>query len=77
MGIFVGFFENPTAFAGGWLVPVPWAIADLSYATDGAGELQLPLASTGGAPLSLYVQAVILNGSTLELSNALEVEIGI
>jgi len=74
--LFAGFSNNPTAFKGGQLVPVPWAL-DTLLLLDGSGSLTLPVPG-GLGPLTMYVQYVYVDGGQAlgyGLSNALQVEL--
>ena len=67
---------NPTPFAGGHLVPVPFLPAAALYA-DAKGEVFLPGIPGGGGPLVLYLQALHQDPALpakIGISNGLEVE---
>lgn len=71
-----GLSGNPTPFKGGTLVPFPWNTL-LALATDGAGELTIAGVPGGGGPLSLYIQAFVMDGSQPQgftISNALRAD---
>ena len=75
--LFIGLANNPTPFKGGLLVPFP-ALIDITFVTNGAGELSFPVAG-GGGPLTVYAQFAMPDpGQVLgvALSNALEIVVG-
>jgi len=72
----IGLVNDPTPFKGGTLVPFPYLVLVSGISTDGAGTLSLPVSGAGGAAVTLYFQALVQNGPTLEFSNALEVVLG-
>jgi hypothetical protein len=66
----------PTPFKGGTLVPVPILVA-VPAAADSGGSLSL-LVPGGGGPLSVYVQAIVVDTSQIHgiaLSNVVQVEL--
>ena len=63
-------------FKGGQLVPFPVLAVIAGLVTDGAGGLSLPVAGSSGAPLHVFMQCLVKNGSAYEFSNALDVVIG-
>lgn len=71
-----GLSFNPTNVKGGTLVPVPWQALTFGAMTDGAGNFAATVAGGNVSPVSVYLQALIQNGSTWEFSNALSVDIG-
>lgn len=69
--------NNPTAFLGGLLVPIPLVIV-VTLQTNGLGEIQATV-SGGGGPATVFVQAIVVDpGQPLgvALSNALQVTVG-
>jgi hypothetical protein len=70
-GLFVGGTHAPTAILGGTLVPVPWSVL-VPMSTNEQGSVSVSLAASSVSTV-LYVQALVLNGSSLEFSNALKV----
>ena len=67
---------NPAPFFGGLLAPASPTVA-LPFVTDGLGQLSLPVPGGGDGPLTLYLQAVLLDGSLpqgIGISNALRVD---
>jgi choice-of-anchor B domain-containing protein len=75
--MFIGFVNNPTPLKGGLLVPIP-ALLDISFTTDGAGQLSFPVAG-GGGPVTIYAQFAMPDGTLplgVSLSNALEIVVG-
>jgi hypothetical protein len=74
--IAVGSTANPTLLFGGTLVPIP-AASVVFGATDGLGVWTLPGIPGGNGPLTLYLQALVLDLALPELlaiSNALQVD---
>lgn len=74
--IAVGPSLNPTPLFGGLVVPVP-PTAVLPFVTDGLGQVSVPDLNGGGGPATLFLQAVVLDGSLpqgIAISNALQVE---
>ena len=69
-------FNTPTAFKGGTLVPLPIQIL-IPAVTDSAGIYFQNVFGQTGAPVSVFVQAVANKGGIYEMSNALEVVIGL
>jgi len=59
--IAVGFTSNPTSVKGGTLVPVP--IFLLVPIPTGSGTITLPGVNGGNGPVSVYLQAIIVDGS--------------
>jgi hypothetical protein len=60
--MFVGLTSTPTPFKGGTLVPVNYLLL-VPLVTNGSGALTIPGVQGGGGPLSVYIQAVIADGS--------------
>jgi len=74
--LFVALASTPAPFKGGTLVPVPPALAPLSFLTNGAGQSSLSVAAwpAGASGLSLWFQYAIQDGGAgqgVALSNAL------
>ncbi|MCZ6596033.1 MAG: VCBS repeat-containing protein [Planctomycetota bacterium] len=74
---------NPTSYAGGTIVPLP-PLAVLSFTTDAAGDLTLPISPGaaghpgGSGPLVLYAQAGVADAAQpggYQITNALAVEL--
>ncbi|MHC4845740.1 MAG: choice-of-anchor B family protein [Planctomycetota bacterium] len=75
--LFIGLVNNPAPFKGGMLVPLP-ALLDITFATDGTGQLSFPVAG-GGGPVTVYAQFALPDpGQVLgvSISNALEIVVG-
>ncbi len=71
----VGLASNPTPLFGGVLVPLPPLVV-LSLQADGAGALAFPIHGAAGPPAVLFAQAVAVAGAELQISNAVQVELG-
>jgi len=71
----VGLFLNPSPFAGGTLVPLPWATL-VPLPTDGNGDFLATVQGHSGPAVTAYVQIIDPNGVSFDFSNALELEIG-
>jgi len=72
-----GLTLQPTPFKGGLLVPVPWSLM-LALPLDGAGQLLVSRIPGGHGPVSVYVQALMLDAlqpNGWALSNALRVDL--
>ncbi|HZM01132.1 MAG TPA: hypothetical protein VFD43_12865 [Planctomycetota bacterium] len=72
-----GLTQQPTPFKGGLLVPVPWALM-LALPVNGAGQVAVNNIPGGHGPLSVYVQALMLDAlqpNGWALSNALRVDL--
>jgi hypothetical protein len=72
-----GLNQQPTPFKGGLLVPVPWALM-LALPANGSGQVSVPGIPGGHGPLSVYVQALMLDAlqpNGWALSNALRVDL--
>jgi choice-of-anchor B domain-containing protein len=75
--LFIGLASTPTPFKGGQLVPFP-ALIDITFATNGAGQLSFPVAG-GGGPVTVYAQFAMPDAGQVlgvALSNALEIVVG-
>ena len=75
----IGVAPNPYLItATEFLVPLEPLVAVVeTFVTDSAGELHVPLFGGGNLPTSTWVfQAATFDGSTFDLSNALEVVVG-
>lgn len=73
----LGLSASPTPFKGGTLVPVPPAVVVVGPLTDAGGALSMPVSALGGSLATIYLQALVKDGATWELSNALELVIGV
>ena len=60
--VIAGVVNSPTPLKGGTLVPVPFLFV-VPLVTDGSGAITLPGVPGGGGPASVYVQAMITDGS--------------
>ena len=60
--IFVGLTSTPTPIKGGTLVPVNYLLL-VPLVTNGSGAITLPNIQGGGGPVSVYLQAMIQDGS--------------
>jgi len=76
LGLALGLSAQATPFHGGFLVPMPVLALIGGLQADATGTFTLPLAGGAGAPARLIVQALSGPATALELSNALEVELG-
>ena len=66
---------SPVPLFGGVLVPFP-VISVLVFTADADGEIHVPVPGGAGTPSTGYVQAAVLNGAAIEITNALEVQLG-
>ncbi len=73
----VGLNSNPTPFAGGDLVPVPWLALLGGVNADAQGVLETQIFGGAQSPIDLFMQAISLGTGSFELSNAVQIEIGI
>ncbi|MFT7463731.1 MAG: hypothetical protein ACI9EF_002078 [Pseudohongiellaceae bacterium] len=74
--LFAGLTSDPTAFKGGFVVPVPWLFTP-AIQIDPSGRLQFPMpGGAGGAGLvEVYIQAALVDNNQpmgVALSNALQ-----
>lgn len=60
--MFVGLTSTPTPLKGGTLVPVNYLLL-VPLVTNGSGALTIPGVQGGGGPVSVYLQAMIADGS--------------
>ena len=60
--MFVGLTSTPTPIKGGTLVPVNYLLL-VPLVTNGSGALTIPGVQGGGGPVSVYLQAMIADGS--------------
>jgi len=76
--LIVGLQVNPTPRFGGTVVPVPWAFVESGLAADGAGNLSVNISGNDRPFTQVYLQAVAVEppGGQVEISNALEIELG-
>lgn len=68
---------NPTPFAGGWIVPVPF-FQTVLFAVDLKGEVYIPGIPGGGGPATFFIQFIYEDAtlsSGIGISNSLQVEI--
>lgn len=72
----IGLVNGPIPFKGGTLVPFPYVLLVTGLTTNGAGAFAFPVPGGAGPSVTLYMQALVPNGGTLEFSNALEVLLG-
>jgi hypothetical protein len=75
--IAVGFSNSPTPLKGGTLVPVPLFLL-VPVSTSGAGTVTIPGIKGGGGPVSVYIQAIIVDGSQalgFAFTNAVQVDL--
>ena len=63
---------GPVPFKGGTLVPVPVLLVVSGLLTDAAGSFTAPVQGTLGTAVHLYIQCVQHEGTTYQLSNALD-----
>ena len=73
----VGTSSAPVSLWGGTLVPAPAFGPPLELAADALGAWSLPVAGGGSTAAQLVLQVLGLNGTSIEFSNALAVEIGL
>jgi hypothetical protein len=73
----LGLSAGPVPFKGGLLVPIPMVSLLSGFVTDGAGNFSTPVPGSAGTPLHIYMQIIFKGGSVFELSNALDVLIGV
>jgi len=66
----------PTPFKGGTLVPVPPMIVLQGLLTDAVGGFTLDVPGGSGAPVHVFVQAVVPDAGQYQLSNAIDAFIG-
>jgi hypothetical protein len=74
--LIVGTQLNPTPFAGGFIVPVPF-IFTTPFVTDAGGKVFLPGIPGGGGPATLFIQFLYEDAAQpagLGISNGLQVE---
>jgi uncharacterized membrane protein len=73
----VGLANQPAPLLGGTLLPGDprFVAGGLVAAND--GTLALPVVASGSFPLTLYAQAVVIAGAQAQLSNALQVTLGL
>ena len=75
--LFVGLNNAPTPFKGGHVVPVP-VLFSFGFVTDAAGEFLLGNIHGGGGPLTIYLQAVSIDGGApqnVSISNAVQMQL--
>ena len=71
-----GLSETAVPFAGGTLVPMP--IGLLPFTTDDGGKWVLPDVTSGGGPLAVTLQAVVIDPSApfgFAITNAVRAEL--
>jgi hypothetical protein len=76
VNVVIGLSNTPTPFKGGTLVPVP-VLDVITLPANANGAMGFLIRSNGGAPASVFTQAVVVDGGNYEFSNAVEVVIGI
>jgi hypothetical protein len=72
----LGLTNAPMPLKGGTLVPNAPLVVISGLTTSGSGTFTAPVAGAGGAPLHIYLQAIVKSDSVFQFSNALDVLIG-
>ena len=77
----VGQLNPPFALiGGGFLVPDPGAVPSFvfnGYTTDAQGRMATTWTGGSNSVARIYAQAAMISGTSLSLSNALEIDIGV
>jgi FG-GAP-like repeat len=76
MFIALGLGNNPTPLKGGTLVPMPLLALLVGFNTSALGTFTASVPGGSIDPVTIYMQVIVKNGSTLEFSNALELTLG-
>jgi hypothetical protein len=76
VNVVVGLSNSPTPFKGGTLLPVP-VLEVITLPSNANGAMGFVIRSNGGTPVSVFTQAVVVDGGNYEFSNAVEIVLGL